>query len=360
MTDTVVVREANTNVVVVQKTNTAVVAAPGPAGPPADLSAITAGLAAETGARAAADAALSTNVAAAQAAAISACYRAPVIYSSGWPARPAGAAAGTVRYISTSSSAPTPSDMQEGDVYEVAIDAPVNISAPIVSGVMVAVGIPLTTTTGSWANATGYIYQWNKNGTPIAAATTSTYTPVSGDVAGTLTVTVTANGPGGSAAATSSATVAVANLLTPDTLTLSKWTGSFANATLFISSGTPHSGSNTLNMTSSANGNYGVNATSTGRLTVTAGQVYAVQMFTRAVSSNRKCAVLAQFYDAGGALVGSSINGGFTNLVAGGWVTLAGRFTAPSTAAKIEIGLTILSQDGTTITAGDSTYTSAI
>lgn len=63
MTDIVVVPETSTDVVVVQTTRTVVVSAPGPQGPPADLSPIIASLAAEATARAAADAVLTTNVA---------------------------------------------------------------------------------------------------------------------------------------------------------------------------------------------------------------------------------------------------------------------------------------------------------
>ena len=87
--------------------------------------------------------------------------------------------------------------------------APVNTAAPTISGTP-QVGQTLTASQGTWSNTpTSYAYQWNRAGTPISGATSSTYVPVSGDIGSTLTVTVTAMNGTGSASATSAATAAV-------------------------------------------------------------------------------------------------------------------------------------------------------
>jgi hypothetical protein len=87
--------------------------------------------------------------------------------------------------------------------------APADSALPAISGTA-QVGKVLTTTTGTWTGATSYAYKWAGNGTAIAGATASTYTPVSSDVGHTLTAIVTATGPGGSASVTSAPTSAVA------------------------------------------------------------------------------------------------------------------------------------------------------
>ncbi len=74
---------------------------------------------------------------------------------------------------------------------------PVNTVAPAVTGNK-WVGQVLSCTTGTWTNATSYAYQWKDAGGNIAAATSSTYTVGSGEVAATIHCTVTATGGGGS------------------------------------------------------------------------------------------------------------------------------------------------------------------
>ena len=59
------------------------------------------------------------------------------------------------------------------------------------------VGAPLTAVTGTWAPAPITLhYRWKWNGTPIAGATASTFTPQAAHAGGTLTVTVTGSRPG--------------------------------------------------------------------------------------------------------------------------------------------------------------------
>ena len=82
---------------------------------------------------------------------------------------------------------------------------PVDTALPVITGTA-QVGKVLTSSTGTWTGATSFGYQWAGNGTPIAGATASTYTPAVSDVGHTLTVAVTATGSGGTATATSAAT----------------------------------------------------------------------------------------------------------------------------------------------------------
>lgn len=88
--------------------------------------------------------------------------------------------------------------------------APVNTSAPVISG-QPYVGKTLTSTTGGWQNSpTSYSYQWvrcDQNGNScvqISGATSKTYTPTSADVNHTLESWVTATNSGGTAGPVSS------------------------------------------------------------------------------------------------------------------------------------------------------------
>ncbi|MHB8644026.1 MAG: hypothetical protein ACYDA3_14200 [Gaiellaceae bacterium] len=88
--------------------------------------------------------------------------------------------------------------------------APINTSAPLVSG-QPYVGKILTSTTGGWQNGpTSYSYQWvrcdqNGNGcTQISGSTAKAYTPTSADVNHRLASWVTATNAGGTAGPVSS------------------------------------------------------------------------------------------------------------------------------------------------------------
>jgi hypothetical protein len=89
---------------------------------------------------------------------------------------------------------------------------PTNTSLPMISGTP-SVGHTLIATTGVWThNPTSYTYQWNRGGTAISGATSSTYVPVTADIGSMLTVTVVAINSGGSSApATSAPTSSVVN-----------------------------------------------------------------------------------------------------------------------------------------------------
>jgi len=89
-------------------------------------------------------------------------------------------------------------------------DPPSNISMPTVTGTA-QVGQTLTGTQGTWNLATsiGYQWIWNDTSANISGATSSTYSPVSGDVGHTLALKVTATNSGGTLSETSTATAAV-------------------------------------------------------------------------------------------------------------------------------------------------------
>ena len=86
---------------------------------------------------------------------------------------------------------------------------PVLRGFPVISGTA-QVGKVLTSTTGTWTNATSFTYQWSGNNAWIPGATAATYIPVASDVGHTLTSTVVATGsPGAKSSATSAATVPI-------------------------------------------------------------------------------------------------------------------------------------------------------
>lgn len=88
---------------------------------------------------------------------------------------------------------------------------PVNTVAPVVSGT-VAQGQTLSTTDGTWTAApaiTGFTYQWQRSGSNISGATSSTYVIQSADGGSTLRCVVTATNPLGSTSANSNSTASV-------------------------------------------------------------------------------------------------------------------------------------------------------
>lgn len=89
------------------------------------------------------------------------------------------------------------------------LDAPVNATAPAVTG-SPAGGQTLSCTTGTWTNApTGFAYAWLRDGSAIGGATSSTYVVVSGDLGHQLACRVTASNGEGSGIATSAVVTAV-------------------------------------------------------------------------------------------------------------------------------------------------------
>jgi hypothetical protein len=67
---------------------------------------------------------------------------------------------------------------------------PLASSFPTLSGTA-AVGSTVTAKTGTWTEGTAFTYQWKLDGTDVAGATSSTFTPSPSDAGKALTVTVT-------------------------------------------------------------------------------------------------------------------------------------------------------------------------
>jgi hypothetical protein len=88
--------------------------------------------------------------------------------------------------------------------YTVVVAKPVDIAAPAITGSAKA-GATLSCSTGTWANGpTSFAYQWSRNRTPIAGATSHTYKVQNSDEQLTITCTVTAaNAAGAGTPATS-------------------------------------------------------------------------------------------------------------------------------------------------------------
>lgn len=92
---------------------------------------------------------------------------------------------------------------------------PVNTAAPQIQGTPTQ-GQTVTCTQGTWANSpTGYSFAWQRNGSPISGATSSSYTIQAADVGQNLTCVVTASNAGGSGQASSAAVVPVASVQAP-------------------------------------------------------------------------------------------------------------------------------------------------
>lgn len=94
--------------------------------------------------------------------------------------------------------------------------APSNSVAPAITGTETETYY-LTASTGTWSGdpTIVYTYQWNRNGSPISAATSSQYQLTVDDVGAAITITVTATNDIGSSSATSTATGAIAAISAP-------------------------------------------------------------------------------------------------------------------------------------------------
>src|SRR5690606_26678393 len=79
---------------------------------------------------------------------------------------------------------------------------------PLIDG-LAQVGYTLTADPQTWSPAPTLTYQWTRNGVDIAGATSSTYTPVAGDVGANIAVKVTGALTGFTTTTRTSATVTV-------------------------------------------------------------------------------------------------------------------------------------------------------
>jgi len=94
-------------------------------------------------------------------------------------------------------------------------EAPVNTVAPALSDSTPVYNQAISTTTGTWTSITTptYAYQWQRNGSNIGGATSSSYTITSSDVGATVRCVVTATNPFGSTAANSNTSSTVAAIV---------------------------------------------------------------------------------------------------------------------------------------------------
>lgn len=86
-----------------------------------------------------------------------------------------------------------------------ATSAPVNTAPPAVGNGTAVEGQPVICSPGAWSGGPTFAFAWNRDGAPIAGATTDTYTPRAADVGHKLTCTVTGSNPAGSGSVTSAA-----------------------------------------------------------------------------------------------------------------------------------------------------------
>ena len=124
----------------------------------------------------------------------------------------------TLRVVVTASNDSGSTPATSAQTAAVLISAPVNDTAPAITGSAVQAQV-LSASTGGWENSpAGFAYQWLQcdatgNGcASIAGATASSYVPVAADADHALRVSVTASNAGGSSSATSAQTQAVIGL----------------------------------------------------------------------------------------------------------------------------------------------------
>ena len=118
-------------------------------------------------------------------------------------------------YLNKTDSYAKPSSIGLDDI-RAASAAPVpalkNVTPPAVSG-PAQVGATLTATPGTWSERNPTVaYQWIRNGTPIAGASTATYQLTPADAGATVAVTVIASVAGSAPATASSNAVAIAKI----------------------------------------------------------------------------------------------------------------------------------------------------
>jgi hypothetical protein len=114
----------------------------------------------------------------------------------------------TINCVVTATDAAGSASISSGSTSTVVGD-PINITAPLITGTF-AVNNTLSSTLGTWANGpTSYTYQWQRNGSNILGATTSTYPLVSADEGTSITCVIVAINVSASTAAISNVTTLI-------------------------------------------------------------------------------------------------------------------------------------------------------
>ena len=171
------------------------------------------------------------------------------------------------------------------DAVQVAIES---VTAPAISG-QAKVGKTLTATGGTWSvDGVTLAYQWNRDGAPIAGATTTTYKVTAADVGADLTVTVTASKVGDDETVYSDgvATSAAKSIAKGDSSTSAKLN------TVFTST------NGTVKVTVDVDGQYGIQPT--GQVTVYDGRT---AIATAAVGADGKVTITLPKFGRGIHLV---------------------------------------------------------
>ncbi len=248
------------------------------------------------------------------------------------------------------------------------IAAPVNSAVPTISGATTQ-GSTLSATTGTWSNSpTGYTYQWNRAGSAISGATSSTYGLVLADVGTTLTCAVTATNAGGSTAATSAATATItASASVPAAMAAPTLAQIDRTSLLHTQAAAPSNGGSAI---TSYDLRYSTDQATWTTVTgiaspatvasLTAGTVYFMQ--TRAVNaigaaawspSGSKDTVFdySLYNEAGSTTIAASDLGSIRVNIGAGWVTLASLSLTAAQDVAGEILISGFSSSGVATTA---------
>jgi len=159
--------------------------------------------------------------------------------------------------------------MLSGGTYS---SAPANTVAPVVSGTA-TVGQTLSSTTGTWTGAPTptFTYQWQRAGSNISSATSSTYTLVNADAANTIRCVVTATNVVSAVSANSNSTASVAATV-PEAPTIGTATATAYNTATVVYTAPASNGGATITSytaTSSPSGITGtLNQAGSGTITV--------------------------------------------------------------------------------------------
>ena len=183
--------------------------------------------------------------------------------------------ANTIRCVVTATNSVAPSGVSanSNSTASVAGNAPANTVAPAVTGTA-TVGQTLSSTTGTWTGVPTptYTYQWQRTGSNIGGATSSTYVLVNADAANTIRCVVTATNAVSAVSANSNSTASVAAIV-PNAPTIGTATATGQTTATVAYTGSTDNGGATITSytaTSSPGGLTGSLSTSgSGTITVT-------------------------------------------------------------------------------------------
>ena len=169
---------------------------------------------------------------------------------------------------------------------------PANTAAPVISGSL-TVGSTLSCTQGTWSNSpTSYAYQWQRGGTNISGATSSSYTTVTADGGTSVGCLVTATNAAGSASQASN-TLAIAG-----GVATSVWSAADAAANGMTLSNGGLTVTNTV-----------ANKSIRGTVSRTAGKLY-VEFLANTSGTSEVFGLASAGFDSSGILGSSNYSGG--------------------------------------------------